>query len=514
MIQKYTIRFCLLTILFSNSMTLSMEKGNFEKSGSSALCNAIKNEVHDKNGLILELIKKVEILQAHESDYIEQFKKLITPKVIISINKNIEGNKKVLSLLNDLKDKKITEDKVLQELLFLRFSVIISRQKNTSLFIASRSDKSGETVRYVYGPTNPDIYESLDENQKILAVKAIDKYQTFNRVIMGLTEIVDVRALSPLTKQLLRASPTLWSILEKKSEDFGHPDETFIVDSNDERRMSDWEYFSTHIKKSEEVLAYSYSTFYKSKEPIQIKMTPYERKLDDPKWEHPFASFELPYPDFLKPHPLPSLIQDISIPSFPPLKEEKKKDIIQSKNHGKEEETITLTPTSSSQENPTSIPIEKEIMPVKNDEPTLKEAHSINTQKIEPIVSKDTKEKEPEVTSNILNQRDRPRGAIHYDDPTPQKSLVELKGKHLKTLEALFDKQNFHNVHYDALSSLWKYINGVKSIKESSGGSHKELLDQNGRVITGIFAHGGNQTFGHRTIRYIRDALIQVGYQP
>ena len=31
-------------------------------------------------------------------------------------------------------------------------------------------------------------------------------------------------------------------------------------------------------------------------------MSPYERKLFGPTWKHPYASRELPYPDFLKPY--------------------------------------------------------------------------------------------------------------------------------------------------------------------------------------------------------------------
>ena len=43
-------------------------------------------------------------------------------------------------------------------------------------------------------------------------------------------------------------------------------------------------------------------------------------------------------------------------------------------------------------------------------------------------------------------------------------------------------------------------------------GAHKELLASHGKFITGIFAHGEAQSFGKRSIKYIRDALIQIGY--
>lgn len=68
---------------------------------------------------------------------------------------------------------------------------------------------------------------------------------------------------------------------------------------------------------------------------------------------------------------------------------------------------------------------------------------------------------------------------------------------------------------YKKFAALWCSINGLDSIKNaSSGGSHKALLDQNGKVVTGIFAHGEAQTFGKRTIKYVRDAFHQIGYTP
>ena len=95
--QRYLIQFFLLTILFSNSTTLSMEKeDDSTRTMASTPFNAPKNAAYDRDELISQLIKKVEILQAHENDYIDHFRKLITPEVIRSIEKNVEGNEKIL----------------------------------------------------------------------------------------------------------------------------------------------------------------------------------------------------------------------------------------------------------------------------------------------------------------------------------------------------------------------------------------------------------------------------------
>ncbi len=100
----------------------------------------------DKNKIISRLIKDVKILQAHEKDYIDIFQYIITAEVKASIEKNIVGNKKIISVLEDIKKNAVTEDKALRELLWLRHSLINSRRSNTLIFNKYRLDRQAHLV--------------------------------------------------------------------------------------------------------------------------------------------------------------------------------------------------------------------------------------------------------------------------------------------------------------------------------------------------------------------------------
>jgi hypothetical protein len=307
----------------------------------------------------------------------------------------------------------------------------------------------------------------------------------------------------------LRASPLLCSLLENKSKDLGHPDETFILrDKAHERKMSDWEYFTAHLWPSEEIKIVNYSSFYK--EEITLKVSPYERKLVEPKWSHPYASTELPYPAFLKPYPLTPIDKleraNQLVPPNNVFEEETPQDTqfiiliaealipidsIKGAEKSLVETTTIVTPTNTSLElgkkiflpnqNATSIPLDI------SEESTLSEE---------------------------LKEVPRPRGMrlFHKNSPQTQHQPFELKRKHLKIYQGLFDTQGFSSIKYSDFAALWRPINGDDSIQESKGGSHKVLLDSDRNKITGIFAHGNNQTFGKRSIIYIRDAFNQIGY--
>src|SRR3546814_19033784 len=82
-----------------------------------------------------------------------------------------------------------------------------------------------------------------------------------------------------------------------------------------------------------------------------------------------------------------------------------------------------------------------------------------------------------------------PRGIrlYHAEDnrtfTTKLSAPSQLKAKHAKTLEAIFDHQRFKNVSYGDFAALWRSINGPESINESKWGSHRDLLDANSKVV-------------------------------
>jgi len=80
-----------------------------------------------------------------------------------------------------------------------------------------------------------------------------------------------------------------------------------------------------------------------------------------------------------------------------------------------------------------------------------------------------------------------------------------------KTRQNIFDHQKFQKVSFGKFKTLWKHICGEHSVIESTGSSHKKLIGVRGEVF-GVYAHGDGMTYGQKTIKYIRDALRQIGY--
>ncbi len=526
-----------MTLLFLSAASamheeyLKDETGVISSSKASSSVDPIEQErtdrVTNKSKVIEGLIRDVEILQAHEEDYIDLFQDCITPEVITSIKKNVQTNEEVLLILNKLQKNQLTENNALQEILFLRYIFVNSRRQNSLKFHNNFINNPSGRGDILYGPTNPDIYHLLTPEQQSLSIKATDKYQTFNRIILGIASMIDLRTLPGNTKRLLRASPTLCSLLEDNSKGFGHPDETFILESAYKGQMSDWEYFTTHLRYTETATLYSYSSFHKEKAIVSV--TPYERKFFEPTWQHPYALSELPYPEFLKPYSVErneraplvtsssSSSSGYTFPSsFEPSEEvQMPADLLLRADTPEEaslpvdgEDSMALPLILIDREAASTMPEERK----KDDLVTSSSSTS-------PLEERQLEIAQPEESQTSEVAPIRPRGmrSFHARVPetTPPNHFISLKGKHQKILKRLFDVTRFSSVRYQDFAALWRSINGPDSIKNaSSGGSHKALLDQNGKVVTGIFAHGEAQTFGKRTIKYVRDAFNQIGYTP
>ncbi|MDI9638536.1 hypothetical protein QM565_22720 [Geitlerinema splendidum] len=439
----------------------------------------------------------------------------------------MQANEAISSYLKKLQTGELTEDKTLEEILMLRYSFIDSRRKNSLIFHKNFINNPSGRGDILYGPTDPNIYDLLTPEQQILSIKAIDKYQTFNRIILGIASMIDLRTLPANTKRLLRASPTLCSLLEDSSKGFGHPDETFILKAAYKGQMSDYEYFTTHLRYTEQVTLTYYSSFHKQEKTTTVP--PHEKKFLEPTWQHPYALSELPYPKFLKPYPLERskrapfvtssssgytpLSIEVSL-SGPLVDVHKPADLPLSPEIPEEgslpvaKSSMTL-PSFSIVEEPVSTILEEQ----ERDNPT---APSSSTPPLKELQFEITQSEESQ-TPDLAPPRPRGMRSFHAKIPeaTPLNHFVSLKGKHQRILDRLFDVTRFSSVRYQDFAALWRSINGPDSIKNaSSGGSHKALLDQNGKVITGIFAHGESQTFGKRTIKYVRDAFHQIGYGP
>lgn len=122
-------------------------------------------------------------------------------------------------------------------------------------------------------------------------------------------------------------------------------------------------------------------------------------------------------------------------------------------------------------------------------------------------LKKEKKDKEDKST------RVMPRGMriFHPYAQTFRTNFTGLSGKHISTLSSLMNKKEFTPVTYADFASLWKAINGDKSIRESTGSSHKVLLDADGKVVSGIFSHNANMEYTRRTAPYLRAAIDLLG---
>ena len=497
----------------------------------------------DKNKIISRLIKDVKILQAHEKDYIDIFQYIITAEVKASIEKNIVGNKKIISVLEDINNNIVTEDKALRELLWLRHSLINSRRSNTLIFNKYRLDRQAHLV--IFGPTAPEMYDLLTPDQQIYARKATDKYQLFNKIILGLASMTNLRTLSAQTKQLLRASPTLCTLIEDSSRPLGHPDEAFILD-NTSNEMRDWEYLMS-VKPCYEITVPNYSSFYKDKKEKSILLNAYDKQEHEPGWKNPYGSKELPYPQFLKPYSHAPVIpnnttsnasslektlevkdiesesrslsepkQQISKKHRKLKKREEPQDVQASERTEIVSEPVQSTPINASTEPPLAALEVRENTSQGSEK--KQDLLITNTTIIDEIVNLESNlpisDKTTEDVAEILYRLARPKGMrlFHNKQSSSQHNQVIVSGHHTKTLEKLFSPQKFSHVRYADFATLWRHINGQSSIKESTGSSHKALLDQAGNVVTGIYAHNENERFGKRAIKYVRDAFKQIGY--
>ncbi|MGN6670980.1 MAG: hypothetical protein ACTHJ4_05515 [Candidatus Nucleicultricaceae bacterium] len=144
-----------------------------------------------------------------------------------------------------------------------------------------------------------------------------------------------------------------------------------------------------------------------------------------------------------------------------------------------------------------------------------------NTQRTKASVDKENVENAPAPAAieTLQGQYLPPRGMrmFHGNAPMQYRTLItlnQLSGTHFKTWQNLFDPEAWTNVSYGQVASLWRHINGKKSINERKGSSHKGLLDADKKNVAGVFSHGDDMTYTKRTIPYVRDPFVRIGFAP
>jgi hypothetical protein len=380
-----------------------------------------------------------------------------------------------------------------------------------------------------YGPTKPEFFEKLTPYMQILARNSTDRYQTINRLIVLMWKLVDPRMLNDKNKLKVRASTTLWDNLMGKRDYLGHPDEALIVyeDGSDLPTVTlygtDMELYGNHIRKQK--ITIDLLGWAKGKK-MNMMSTPYEVSLWDESKSFYNKIPEAPYPDWLKPYPKLE-ITPTKAPPLETLQKTKKLTGPSLAKKKKKKKTMSSFPTPK-------LPMGGEEKPLETILPLMKEEEEKTelvptVEAIPPTIMEEESDEDGVEVDELNNNNSaffdntsksfnvRPAGMRQFRSQAPQnndikeENKITLKGTHLSTRDEIFNPKQFQNVSFGQFKSLWKHISGEKSVIESTGSSHKKLIGPSGEVF-GTFAHGDNMTYGPRTIKYIRDALIQIGY--
>lgn len=388
------------------------------------------------------------------------------------IHQNVLAARKLQKDTEDYLDGHTKPNTFLLELLQARFEFLENRA-NSFRLAQQEFKKTGTLTSYVFLATNHDALQIFKNKATVEPTPAtilnyktvlyyIDLYQTLGKIIAELFNRHPLKDYSAQTLRYLRASVTLHPILRGESEDWSHPDFAFITYDMDPislKYKKDFDYYDNCILKRE------YETTFMNWTRTRGKIFSTRSVMGCSKLELPSLSCLNPISKnevVVPPEVSPPVLQEsvISPSSLNKVMDREKKE-------------------------PNPVPIENQ------------------KEEIRP------EEKE--------NSYLAPRGKRVFH---PQIALFppleeKLSPKLQDLVDCIFDYKMFKTVDFGAFKMLWMHINGERSIKSpGSGGSHRALLNREGKVVGSTFAHGNNQTYTHKTIKYLRDALLSVGIKP
>jgi hypothetical protein len=339
----------------------------------------------------------------------------------------------------------------------------------------------------------------------------ITSYQLIVKLIKKTFQLLSINELSQHAIKLLRASPALWNILQNKTFDLGYSDQsggyikakvymehfkcslgtavskTIFGGSccpkwEKEKKLYDLYLYESHFIPKEK--------FIESKmlgadgSGINYILTDYEnRECDD-----------LPYPDFLKiqhERPFVELPNFFDTFDFDLLSDEvcRYEEIIPAPVDNNN--TNNIEQTDNSEEKSENI--------IDNAEPTTSND----------IISDDTK-------NEIIDNEDylAPSGIRKFHNLMPETPYppLNLKKKHQKFVDRIFNSKTSHTISYGEFRAFWQKMSGT--IIEDTSSSHKQLIGPNGDPLYGVSAHNDAHTYGKKTIKYFRAALYYIGCRP
>ncbi len=148
------------------------------------------------------------------------------------------------SLKKDVKSylqKTLTPDAFLRRLLTDRRGYLRERLNNFQL-AQLEYQKTGSLLRYFFLATTPGaikayIERSTNKEKGIdhynTVIRIIDRYQIWNKLIVGVFKRHALKEFSSETRDYLRASVTLHPLIRGETEDWGHPDAAMLTYAGD-----------------------------------------------------------------------------------------------------------------------------------------------------------------------------------------------------------------------------------------------------------------------------------------
>jgi hypothetical protein len=343
--------------------------------------------------------------------------------------------------------------------------------------------------------------------------------QFYDQLITDIYLLASQKPLSYEIHSLISISPSLWPLLTKASEELPNPDQATYGKLNDRSSMGpngDLYLFKTYYEKSELFQLPVYGLGVPKGTTITTRMTRYQRNQIDKKYrkieERQFpewlqiAKAQSEEPSCISPDITPPHSEQAEVLSHDTIVDFAEAQIV--------EALATAQAQAQAQEKTTTIGRSTEAVCTEVVSDTYFVEKTECTGPSKDALSK-TSRKNIFSSSSAL-PRLAPKGmrAFHPHTQTFRVNSTKLNYKHLRTYINLMESGSSSSLSYADYSSLWRAINGKNSIRESTGSSHKILLDADGKVVAGIFAHNKSMEYTKRTFSYLRDAISRLGINP
>lgn len=477
------------------------------------------------------VLKEIVKFQEFQAEMNERYEKILSNKKFVTIQmkntfyKQHNKNKKSLeNFINKLyqSNKCISKNEFLQFLLEIRMQILLHRTENIeqknliNVTPPLNEELFNSWMNKFDEKTNNEIKDNLELNT-FAKENNIKRYQFIVSLIKKTFQILSIDELDKQTIQLLRASPSLWPILQNETFNLGNHDESagyiriqtymkkFGIGFSDairqirlnvtcpswekQKELYDLYWYESHFIEKERFIE-SKSLGAKNRHTkigITCRITDYEAGECN----------DLPYPDFLK-------MQY----ERPFIESERFFDTVDFGVFSDEVEPVEeiITPPSQNTIDAIDAPVlqdkSENIVDILDLAPSKLISNNIINDEI--------------VSDNIISDSDylAPSGIRKFHNLMPDAPypLLDLKKKDQKFVDKIFNSKTSHTISYGEFRKFWQKMGG--NIIEDTGSSHKQLIGPKGDSLYGVAAHNDAQTYGKNTIKYFRAALYYIGCRP